>query len=481
MADRGFSDRTGPRMAAAFAGVLVVIVAAIVVWALLLAPPAGEPAASPTAAGMDSPSPAKSPGPDQTASPEPTVTVEPTASPQPTTTAASTSSPEPTVSPGATASPGATSSPAGTASPGPTAPPTAGPSPSAVPTVAPQTGWIEVTDFPTYRGSTEVQSITAGGPGFVAVGTGGRVMHGRVWTSRDGLRWTAQADDQFAGVFLRQVVRMGGDLYAFGRDSDGTRVWRSGNGRSWSLLEQSPEFAGAGVNDVAVSGGTMVAVGFTREPDLAGAVWRSTDGVDWQRVASPEGIEDGVLWAVAAQGSTIVGFPRWHIWRGPLIVYSNNLGDSWQAAEVDLELGEDFGAGLVGLAVSGGRFVAVGYHERDRFVPIALTSRDGSSWTSVTPPVSDTLGQLVVLRDGTLVAFEAWYGARSAGALVSADGQTWRPIAPLYTDQRPPVPPEGGDEFVTQQAAAASGAGVVVAVEWGNSVRVWFGPLSLFE
>jgi hypothetical protein len=64
---------------------------------------------------------------------------------------------------------------------------------------------------------------------------------------------------------------------------------------------------------------------------------------------------------------------------------------------------------------------------------------------------------------------------------VSADGQTWRPIAPLYTDQRPPVPPEGGDEFVTQQAAAASGAGVVVAVEWGNSVRVWFGPLSLFE
>ncbi|HUG48541.1 MAG TPA: hypothetical protein VMP67_09025, partial [Candidatus Limnocylindria bacterium] len=63
-----------------------------------------------------------------------------------------------------------------------------------MPTASPPVGWTEVSDFPTYRGTTEVEAITAGGPGFVAVGAGGQQLRGRVWTSADGLSWSAAPD-----------------------------------------------------------------------------------------------------------------------------------------------------------------------------------------------------------------------------------------------------------------------------------------------
>jgi hypothetical protein len=443
MNDASWWERRGPLTAAILGGVLIVVIAAFLLWMGPFAPPAGEPTPSPTAAAPASPSP----------SPEPTLGPEPTLSPEP--------SPDPSPSP----------------EPSPATSPTIAPRPSPPPAVSPSpgpTGWIEITDFPTYRGSTHVESIVAGGPGFVAVGSGGQQQRGRVWTSADGVRWTAAPDDQFRGVDFRTVVRTGNSLYLFGSDAQGWRAWRSSDGTTWNGVGELSGLAGAGIVDIVAVGNTLVALGFTRD-DVEPAAWRSTDGISWQPVAAP-GSEP---WAAAVMDNTIVVISRFAGEdRSHPIYYSTDLGDSWQAATTDFAMGEDEVPGLVSVAADGRRFVAVGYGDTYDFPPITARSGDGRSWTSRQPAGYNLLGQVVALRGGGFVAFEG-SGNR---VLVSANGRDWTPVAPLVTSRpAPPIPREPGDEWVTFREVAANRSGVVVAQEWGNTVVVWFGPATLFR
>jgi hypothetical protein len=426
-------------IAAASLGAIVVVLAAVFVWAVFLALPAGEPTPSPTAAAPASP--------DVSPSPEPPISPSPELSPSPEVSP----SPEPTISPEPTASPPVTASPS--------------------PTASPQIGWIEITDFPTYRSYTDVASITAGGPGYVAVGSGGRTTRGRVWTSADGLLWTAQPDAQFAGYSLRKVVPFGNDLFVFGRNLRGTRVWRSSDGRNWTQLAESPEFVTVGINEVAVIGGTMIAVGFAEDPDHSGVVWRSTDGVTWARAAMPAGIEE--LRVVAGRGNTLVGIGTYPHLHGPLIVYSTNLADSWQAAETDLIFDYDsIGGGLVALAALDDRWLAVGYMEAEPAYiaqPVAFSSTDGTRWSSVSleTPGVQLFEQLVTMAGGFLAIGTEhgyWIGEcrpvacigddQIGRAWMSADGREWRDLPMIYEDTLELT--EVGDELVTFRAVAAA-------------------------
>jgi hypothetical protein len=111
-----------------------------------------------------------------------------------------------------------------------------------------------------------IEAVTAGGPGFVAVGRGclsrpnGDVdrCEAIVWTSTDGRAWDrAPASDAL-------------DI--------GTYFATSG-----------PEI---GMFDVAAGGPGVVAIGYAARPDMQATVWFSPDGVSWDRVAldlgSPE-------------------------------------------------------------------------------------------------------------------------------------------------------------------------------------------------
>jgi hypothetical protein len=293
------------------------------------------------------------------------------------------------------------------------------------------------------------------------------------------MRWTAHSDDQFDGYFLRHVVRMGGDVYAFGRNEAGTRVWRSGDGRSWTLLDESAELRAVGLNDVVVTGGVLVAVGWIEDPEHGGGVWRSADGSAWERVMMPAGVEE--LWAVAASGGTLVGISGYPHLGGPMIVYSTDLGDSWQTASTDVEF--DDGGGLAAVAANDRRFVAVGYREIETgHEPIAFTSTDGTGWPSVRlGDVADQLlEQVTGLPGGRFLALGR-QGTDVARARVSSDGLNWTDVASLYVGQAPPQPAEGGDDVIHHRSLAANRAGVVVIQEWGNDVRVWFGPLEIFD
>ncbi len=178
----------------------------------------------------------------------------------------------------------------------------AGDSAGAVWTSPDGAAWTRVTTAA--FGSTEAQTIetvTAGGPGLVAVGYEfvETDWNGAVWTSADGATWKRAADPTSAlaggnNEAILGVTATETGLIAVGYDDASgdwdTRVWTSDDGAEWTLLPADQTvFGGPGDQQVAKissSGSGLVAVGRESAGNGADAVvWISTDGIEWTRVA----------------------------------------------------------------------------------------------------------------------------------------------------------------------------------------------------
>jgi hypothetical protein len=151
------------------------------------------------------------------------------------------------------------------------------------------------------RGSDEFKAVTFGsvvaaGPGLVALGFAGRP---EAWTSTDGRNWTVSGGD--VGTGEMQALTLGGPgLVAVGRDGSSAVSWTSPDGRSWS---RAPAPAGPGVmHSVANLGGTLIAAG--SRPDGA-AVWYSRDGTEWTPGTLPQGAAQQITRVIAFGGGAI--------------------------------------------------------------------------------------------------------------------------------------------------------------------------------
>ena len=134
-------------------------------------------------------------------------------------------------------------------------------------------------------GNPAMLSVTAGGPGLVAVG---RSNSGTpVWTSNDGITWSRVPDgDSMRYGVLRSVTSGGPGLVAVGWAS-GATVWTSTDGIIWSPALAGPAaedvFGGEGlqsINSIAAGDDGLVAVGATEvfnSGDKDAAVWRFGD------------------------------------------------------------------------------------------------------------------------------------------------------------------------------------------------------------
>ena len=142
------------------------------------------------------------------------------------------------------------------------------------------TGWRRAELAPDAGGA--MRAVVATPAGFVAVGLDAHDDGARVWTSADGLRWTAVPDQEAFRSFGQPVrmhsVALGpGGLVAGGWRSDPGKgsalTWASADGRQWSATWQV-SFSGAQIDGVAILGGTGVAVGRTGYPDTnTAAIW----------------------------------------------------------------------------------------------------------------------------------------------------------------------------------------------------------------
>ncbi len=185
--------------------------------------------------------------------------------------------------------------------------------------------WSLVSDEGTFGGSQEIYGLTAGGPGFVAVGTTGYVegSAAAVWTSPDGIAWTRipdTAETYTAGTraTMTAVAVAGSGLVAVGRDHhDDTdaAVWTSPDGITWTRVPHDAAIFG-GPDDqtmeaVTPGGPGLVAVGQDGGGDGVGAaVWTSPDGRAWTRIPADldtfGGSEARGMWGITTDGPELV-------------------------------------------------------------------------------------------------------------------------------------------------------------------------------
>ncbi|MFQ5967864.1 MAG: hypothetical protein ACE5MI_09665 [Acidimicrobiia bacterium] len=254
-------------------------------------------------------------------------------------------------------------------------------------------------------GVQRMASVTAGGPGLVAVGSVGPVddADAAVWTSLDGLNWSRVTHDEAAlggerSQRMTSVTVGGPGLVAVGWDRSGgdqdAAVWTSPDGIAWFRIpHDEAALGGEGSQRLAsvTSGGPgLVAVGSDRSGgDVDAAVWTSPVGIVWSRVPHSEAVFGGEdsqdMRGVTAGGEELVavgsdrsgGDQDAAVWTSP-------DGITWSRVPHDEAVfgGEGFEF-IVSVTSGGPGLVAVGRDGLGDADAAVWTSPDGLTWSRV--------------------------------------------------------------------------------------------------
>jgi hypothetical protein len=376
--------------------------------------------------------------------------------------------------------------------------PTDGPSTSGTP--VPGSIWQQLTDFPS-AGAFEVTSVTATPTGFAAVGFAampGEDYFGRhqgvVWHSNDGRTWEGAADPALQLVTPEHLVALGDTLFLFGTfdtcglDLDdecqeppdaGWAVWRSVSGGPWERLPQLAAMQTGTVDGATAAHDSLVCFGWTVDESLP-TIWTSPDGVSWNQTSDLAGIEQ--VTAVAGTPSGLAAFGT---------AYSPELDDLALVVAASAD-GSHFGltdapqlagAAIQSVAVSASGLAAVGDIEDADFnvTGVALRSSDGLAWSPSSASdgsFDGTAGRFVLTVPTGYVALgivpdPSDFGVLSGTSWFSADGQSWRSLAPF------------GGGFSDLDTSAAGTAGLVAFtvnevetdVTVTSTISAWFAPI----
>lgn len=306
--------------------------------------------------------------------------------------------------------------------------PTPTPAPSPVGTTSPTpeplgTTWSDA-QMPVVVGRPlgTVEAVTAGGPGFVAVGrgcidTGGDLptCEGVVWTSVDGTTW----------------------VRAPAQDPTETGAYFSSSG---------PEI---GMFDVAAGGPGIVVIGYAARPDMAVTIWFSEDdGVSWERnamefagmfrvnaitwdgtrfvmVGEDRSEWDGTLKGMAkatARAAVWISTDGYNFDRVPYAEVFD-VGDFLDTMEDPMTGGmTDVVMGPAGLVAVGSVCTA----EPRGCVPMAWTSPDGITWERASAMHAEDDPREFASGLAVVAASDGGYVAAGGGhTFASADGRTW--------------------------------------------------------
>jgi hypothetical protein len=249
--------------------------------------------------------------------------------------------------------------------------------------------WSRVHDFPAEDG-TGALAVTADSSRIVIVGAdrGGAAA----WSSTDGRTWTRaprslQLEGPGGGTGMFAVTSWRGGFVAAGHRDDpahgraSAAVWRSPDGISWQRVADDAPFAGERILGLAATDSAIVAVGGTDiSAGAPGLAWRSTDGYHWTRQATP-GLAAGAPQAVTARDSGFVAVGVNANDTGSA-VWSSPDGSSWTEVskqEAFQANGAPLRMAAVAPTVAG--LVAVGWvSDGGNGSAVVWQSTDGSKW-----------------------------------------------------------------------------------------------------
>ncbi len=216
-------------------------------------------------------------------------------------------------------------------------------------------------------------------------------------------------------------------------------VWRSSDGWDWERVENQEAFTAEGfvaVMDVVARGNQLVAVGHEQPRPSVGdaAVWVSDDGVSWSRVPNEGdlvgGAREKVIWDVMAVSD---GFVAVGAEGSDAAVWTSQDGISWAQQSVDTFDDVPGVQVMYAIAEGDGVLVAVGLDRASDNRLAVWTSIDGERWTRADLTALDTL-----TNDG--LSEVVWTGSRfvavgvltdtsalefDASVWTSVDGLTW--------------------------------------------------------
>ena len=238
--------------------------------------------------------------------------------------------------------------------------------------------WLRVPHDDVVFGGAGMSSVTVGGPGLVAVGSADphNDEDAVVWTSVDGITWSRVPHDEsvFGGVgeqWMGSVTAGGPGLVAVGWDLVGfdadAAVWTSPDGVTWSRVPHDEEVFGGrsyqAMRELTAGGPGLVAVGEDRSRDFDDgdvAVWTSVDGITWSRVPhDEENLGEGQVTSVTSVGSGLVAVGNVGSDAGDdAAVWTSTDGITWSRVPHDEAVFA--GAGMQSVTAGGPGLVAVG-------------------------------------------------------------------------------------------------------------------------
>jgi len=274
--------------------------------------------------------------------------------------------------------------------------------------------WSRIPNSESVFADASMSSVIASESLIVAVGAGDVPWAGKsrpgsaiVWTSLDGNSWTRVAFDEtvFGGATMADITAGGPGFVAVGstccdgdpreRDADGgpkdserdAVVWTSVDGKSWSRVAHDETVFG-GVNNqdmisITAGGPGLVAVGYDGthvwdDPNGTAAAWTSVDGLAWSRVPPDESVFDrnSSMVSVTAGGPGLVAVGYEFGCRRP--IWTSADGIVW--SRVPLDVPGACNKPITSVIVDNERLVAVGLGAR------SWTSNDGITWTEIARP-----------------------------------------------------------------------------------------------
>ncbi|AOZ92982.1 hypothetical protein [Paenibacillus crassostreae] len=227
----------------------------------------------------------------------------------------------------------------------------------------------------------------------------------KVYTSKDGLKWTGKALDSKASINDMVWVK---DHYL----GVGNGIYTSKDGVSWTKQSKSP--ANVRLSSIVTNGKVYITVG----TDESNKNWSytSTDGVTWKKY-DPSNLQVNIYAMYPVDGGFAgIGSNKLQsqIADGTYAIYTKD-GINWSYKLAGTSMGGDFG----GIATNGKRTVAVGLQ-----ASIVYTD-NGVNWHSANPFTSDE-------RIGRTNLFDVAWGANkfvavgNGGVYVSSNGISWK-------------------------------------------------------